>query len=146
MKRSSIPVLHTTILLALAGCLDELAPDVGPDIAATCNADSDPMREVSFRDQIMPIIENNCHKCHVPGEAGQQRSGLDLSTYSSLVAGGTNSVGTIVVPGKPCSSVLWQKVSPAPPFGARMPRGADPLTDADIALIHDWISEGALEN
>ncbi len=57
----------------------------------------------------------------------------------------TTSCGacTIVVDGMPCASILYQKTGPSPPFGARMPRSASALSDADRKLIHDWIAEGA---
>jgi len=131
----------------LASCLQALAPDVGPPAPLdTCNDDLDPAQAVSFRDAVSPIFVRACNGCHVPGAEGFDRSGLDLSTYGSLRAGGTRSVGTIVVDGQPCASVLWQKVGPAPPFGARMPKDDLPLSDTERALIHDWIAEGALDN
>jgi mono/diheme cytochrome c family protein len=133
--------------LLAASCLQALAPDVGPPVPmAACDDDTDPAQAVSFRDAVAPIFSRACNRCHVPGAEGFDRSGLDLSTYSSLRAGGTRSVGTIVVDGQPCASVLWQKVGPAPPFGARMPKDDPPLPEAEIALIHDWIAEGALDN
>ncbi len=130
--------------LAPAGCLDALAPEVGPLApAGTCNVDRDPARTVSFRDDVAPIFQRACNRCHSPGGEGVDQSGLDLSTYSSLRAGGTRSVGTIVVDGAPCASVLWQKIGPAPPFGTRMPRDGAALPAAEIDLVHDWIAEGA---
>lgn len=138
-------------LALLAGCLDAIAPDVGPPAmaagdGATCDTDSDPRTAVTFAAQIAPILADACRRCHNPDGEGFQNSGLDLSTYDSLRAGGTRSVGTIVVPGEPCASVLFQKIGEAPPFGSRMPRGDAPLPAAEQLLIHDWIAEGALDN
>lgn len=137
----------------LAGCLDAFAPDVGPrtvidpDAAiATCNTDSDPAVSVSFSANIVPIIDNQCQRCHNPSGSGFRDSGLDLSTYATLRAGGTRSAAAIVIPGSPCDSILVQKIGVSPPFGARMPRGDAPLSSAQQALIHDWIAEGALDN
>ncbi|MCG8555991.1 MAG: hypothetical protein MJD61_12000 [Proteobacteria bacterium] len=74
-------------------------------------------------------------------------TGLDLSTFSTLMAGGTGAAIPIVAPGKPCESLLVQKVGESPPFGTRMPRTGPPfLSDSEIQLIKDWIAEGALEN
>ena len=43
--------------------------------------------------------------------------------------------------------MLVQKLGPAPPFGARMPRNGPPyLPASDVALITDWILEGAHDN
>jgi hypothetical protein len=128
-------------------CLQALAPDVGPPVpAGACNDDLDPASPTSFREDVSPIFRRACDRCHLPGGLGFDRSGLELSDYSSLRAGGTRSIGTIVVDGQPCASVLWQKIGPAPPFGARMPRDSPALPDADIALIHDWIAEGAADD
>jgi len=137
--------LAATLALPLwASCLQALAPDVGSPVpSATCDDDLAPARAVSFQADVSPILRRACGRCHQPGGAGFDRSGLELSSYSALRAGGTRSVGTIVVPGQPCASVLWQKLGPAPPFGVRMPKGSPELPDADTALIHDWIAEGA---
>jgi hypothetical protein len=139
-------------LLLLAGalptaCLDALAPDVGPVTPVSqCNDDLDPARAVSFRNDVSPIFRRACDGCHREGGEGDLRSGFELETYVQLRAGGARSMGAIVVDGEPCASILWQKIGPAPPFGERMPMGQPPLPDAEIALIHDWIAEGARDD
>jgi hypothetical protein len=144
MPRRALLLPGLLACLAPAACLDALAPDVGPlTPRPTCNDDLDPSRDVSFSNDVSPIFRGACDRCHVPGAEGFQQSGLDLSTYSSLRVGGGRSLDAIVVDGEPCASVLWQKLGPAPPFGARMPRDDAALQDAQIDLIHDWIAEGA---
>jgi hypothetical protein len=145
--------LATLALATLAACA-RIEPDVGPLLAGACdNADSNPAVSVSFATQIRPILSRpmaGCG-CHVPTAAGAgpatQITGLDLSTLASLRAGGHNSGSRIVVSMAPCTSILYQKVDEAPPFGSRMPLGGPPyLTEDEIGLIHDWISEGALDD
>ena len=64
-----------------------------------------------------------------------------------MLAGGQNTGASIVVSGMPCDSLLWQKISPGPPFGARMPFNGPPfLSDEQRRLIGDWIAEGARDN
>ena len=91
-----------------------------------------------------------CRACHFPDAEtpiGLRQGGLDLSSHATLLAGGTNSGGSIVVPGRPCESVLFLKVAGAPPFGARMPQDGPPFLDAvAVGRIHDWIAEGASDN
>lgn len=137
---------------ALAAC--GLEPDVGPLLAGSCNnADSDPTVTVSFSEKVRPLLSRpmaGC-SCHMPTASGvgpgTAISGLDLSSLSSLRAGGHNSGGQIVVAMEPCQSILYQKIDDAPPFGSRMPLGGPPfLTREEEALIHDWIAEGALDN
>jgi hypothetical protein len=142
-------------LAALAACA-QLEPDVGPLLAGACdNADTNPAVSVSFSSQIRPLMNRPADMagcdCHMPSSAGAstatQISGLDLSSLSSLRAGGRNSAGKIVIAMEPCASILYQKVDEAPPFGSRMPLGGPPfLSDDEVRLIHDWIAEGAADN
>ena len=136
--------------LALAACTDALAPDVGPIAHAPCvNDDSDPGRTVSFQSDIRAAIfegdEYHCVHCHTPDgptPLGLEVGGLDLSSYSSLLAGARGN--PVVVPGQPCASLIVQKVGDAPPFGGRMPLDGPPfLDDGDVQVIADWIAEGA---
>jgi len=146
----------TFVLLAtLAGCMSELEPDVGDLRAGTCvSKDSDPARTVSFTTDVLPLFTRSGSQggctCHQPGNrstSGIDQSGLSLESAAAIRRGGNNSRETIVVPGDPCSSVLVQKVSSAPPFGARMPPSGPPfMTPDEIALLSDWIYEGAHDN
>jgi hypothetical protein len=139
--------------VAVAACA-QLEPDVGPLLAGVCdNADTNPAATVSFSAQIRPILSRpmaGCG-CHMPTAAGAGPAtlitGLDLSSLASLRAGGMTSGIRIVVDMEPCSSVLYQKVDDAPPFGSRMPLGGPPfLSDDELRLLHDWIAEGANDN
>lgn len=132
----------------LAGCADMLAPDVGPPLHAACSdAVRDPDRDVRFADVAAIIEEYHCADCHTPGgktPIGLEVGGLDITNLETLRRGGARSGASIVVAGKPCESVLLQKVSPGPPFGARMPvDGPEYLDDEDLELISDWIAQGA---
>jgi hypothetical protein len=135
--------------LAAAGCIDALDPQTGPAVAARCvNDDTDPGTTVSFAGDVQPILDLRCKGCHYPTGAnpvGLQATGLDLSSVASVLAGG--NAGPVVVAAQPCGSILYEKVLPGPPFGARMPLSGPPfLTDAQLQVIHDWIAEGGLAN
>lgn len=141
------------LAIAAAGCA-RLEPDVGPLLAGTCDdSDTNPATGVSFSAQIRPLLNRpsgGC-SCHMPEPGGPgtgtQLSGLNLSSWASLRAGGNNSGTQIVLGGQPCDSILYQKLSEAPPFGSRMPLDGPPYFSADeLRLIHDWIAEGALNN
>ncbi|MCC6621630.1 MAG: hypothetical protein IT385_10275 [Deltaproteobacteria bacterium] len=139
-------------VVALAGC--DLTPDVGGPTSDRCsNADSDPASEVRFGRDIQPILYRDavgCVPCHDPdsGNAiGFTLGGLDLSDHSGVLAGGVRSGSSNVLPGRPCDSALYKKVSPGPPFGGRMPLNGPPfLSEEEIGLIHDWIAEGGQDN
>ncbi|HEX8110673.1 MAG TPA: hypothetical protein VF516_23235, partial [Kofleriaceae bacterium] len=139
-------------LAAAAGC--SLVPDVGPRLAGTCDdSDGHPGKPVSFSNDIHPLISRGAGGCfcHLPtpnGDGvGTQISGLNLSSLSTLRMGGLHSGTRIIVAGEPCSSILYQKLSDAPPFGSRMPLSGPPYWTADeLQLLHDWIAEGANDN
>lgn len=149
MLRASLAGLA---LAAMAACA--LGPDVGPQLAGTCaNADTHPELDVSFSTQIRPLLNRSPGGCicHMPTSTGlgpaTQIVGLNLSSLALLRAGGVTSGARIVVAGEPCSSVIYQKVSEAPPFGSRMPLNGPPYLTADERqLVHDWIAEGANDN
>jgi len=150
-------------LLVLAGCAMTYDPDVGllhapptnagsdPDggvAAATTTGcgDSDPDVSVSFSKQIRPLTTRSpggCLFCH----GATTTSGLSVGTYESLRRGGQSSGVRIIIPGNPCESILPQKLGLAPPFGARMPYNGPPyFTATELALVRDWIAEGAANN
>lgn len=100
---------------------------------------------VSFSSQIQPIFTNQCSaSCH--GSNG----GLSLAagtSYSHLVNVQALSSCTSlkrVLPNDAANSVLYKKVS-GTTCGSRMPQGGILLT-SDIALIQDWINQGANNN
>lgn len=138
--------------LAAGGC--SLEPDVGPRLAGTCDdSDGHPGKPVSFLSDIRPLIfrpMGGCG-CHLPtpnGDGvGTQISGLNLSSLSTLRMGGINSGAKVIVAGEPCASIMYQKLSDAPPFGSRMPLNGPPYwTPDELQLLHDWIAEGAKDN
>jgi hypothetical protein len=148
-----------TPMLLLAGCIesfDGVDPEVGGARAERCvDADSDPDKEISFSKDVRPILHGevsgvpgcSCHLPDRPNPIGFEQAGLDLSSYAKLREGGVRSRSAIVVSGKPCSSILWQKVSAGPPFGARMPFDGPPFLGAEQRrILADWIAEGAREN
>lgn len=144
------------LLLALGACIaDEYAPDVGDPLTGACDdGDSDPEVTVSFSRSIRPLLDRESMmagcSCHTPTNGtptGIQLAGLDLGSYESLRHGGFNTGEAIVVPGEPCSSLLVDKLSPTPGWGARMPLDGPPfLTEDEQQLVRDWIAEGAEDN
>jgi hypothetical protein len=142
-------------LLMFSACIAEVQPDVGSLRAGTCRPeDSDPEVDVLYSKDIAPLFmrpgsQGGC-TCHQPSNRstpGIEQSGLSLGSYASLMRGGNTSQANIVIAGDPCNSVLLQKVSSAPPTGARMPPGGPPfMTPEEIALLRDWIAEGAHDN
>ena len=142
-------------MILLSACLSEVEPDIGLLRAGTCNPkDSDPTTNVSFKMQVLPLFlrpgtQGGC-SCHQPSNKstpGIDATGLSLDSYADLMRGGNMSHDTIVTPGNPCTSLIVQKVSEAPPSGSRMPPSGPPfLTPDEIGYLSDWIAEGAHDN
>ncbi len=93
--------------------------------------------KVDYVRDIQPILEKNCYSCH---GAAAQMSALRLDNRAAILAGGTN--GKIFVTGKSADSTLWQRVAGIGDL-TRMPFGGQPLPPAQIALIKNWIDQGA---
>jgi hypothetical protein len=153
-RRFAICVAVACIAGASA-CIADVEPDVGPVRAGVCKSeDGDPNHTVSFREDLLPLFMRpfgsaGCG-CHLPSSrrsSGIDATGFDVSSYTTFVRGGNSSRDTAVVPGDPCASLVVQKVSSAPPAGSRMPSDGPPyLTPKEIALLSDWIAEGAIDN
>ena len=92
-----------------------------------------PSAQVSFRQDVLPIILKNCGFCH--GAMG----GLDLKDYKSLMTMGNNKPQ--VIPGKPQESLLIKRMEEKP---IMPPSG--PLPASDMQKIKQWITEGAKDN
>ncbi len=105
---------------------------------------------VSFSNQIQPIFDANCTVCHVVGGIAEFTGQLLTAeeSFDAIVNQPSFQSSFIrVVPGDSSASLLFLKVSSnPPPVGSRMPLGGAPLSDADIALIRDWIDQGAANN
>lgn len=141
--------------VGFSACIADVEPDVGPARAGVCKAeDSNPDVDVSFRMDLLPLFERPFGQagcgCHLPSSrrtSGIDATGYDVSTFTAFTRGGNSSRDTAVVPGDPCASLVVQKVSSAPPTGSRMPSDGPPyLSPKEIALLSDWIAEGALDN
>jgi mono/diheme cytochrome c family protein len=97
---------------------------------------------VSYTAQIQPIFNAHCISCH-SSPASPTYGDLDLTSYAGLM----DSVGThapVVVPGNPDASYLVRRIEGT--VTPQMPQGGSPLSGVQIALIVQWIDEGALNN
>jgi mono/diheme cytochrome c family protein len=97
-------------------------------------------RSIQFNEDIRPIFEANCFKCHGPEK---QKSGFRLDDRAAALAGGEH--GVAIFAGQSPSSPLIQFVAglvedmqmPPPKNGGRS------LTQEEIALLRAWIDQGA---
>lgn len=110
-------------------------------------------REISFANDVMPILKANCVDCHDGKGEGVSKSGLDLKDYEHLMQG--TKFGPVVVPGDSISSTLYlvvsHRVDPRiqmpPHHDEALPQGRRPaLKTEQIVTIRDWIDQGAVNN
>src|SRR5665811_486090 len=64
--------------------------------------------EVSYKNDVVPIIHDYCLNCHEPGGKGYEKSGLDMTTYESLMKG--TKFGAVIKPGDSFTSILIQVI------------------------------------
>jgi hypothetical protein len=79
--------------------------------------------------------------CHSTADKIQ---GLDLQSpnvASRLVGVCARGGGLLIDPTNPMHSVIYEKVTIAPPFGLRMPLNNPPLDDPTIACLLAWVSQ-----
>jgi hypothetical protein len=94
--------------------------------------------QVSFSRDIRPILNQNCVVCH---GGVRQKNGVSFIFREEALGVGKSGHRTIV-PGKPDGSELIARVTSKDP-DARMPYHASPLSPQQIALLRQWIKEGA---
>ena len=119
-----------------------------PRAAICATADAAGLTAAPPFDLIQQIFDDNCTSCHSPGADVDLSPGVAWGDLVGRAAPPTEACGgTLVVPGGPDASYLYQKLSlDQPCSGARMPRtefASDPLPDCVIALVRNWIATGA---
>jgi hypothetical protein len=99
----------------------------------------DPPVSVCFKQSILPIFVSSCAStvgCH---NSTSHAEGYTLTDYATI----TSRSGSIV-PGKPNNSKLYKVITITGEDDQMPPSG--PLTASQIALIRQWITEGALNS
>jgi len=94
-------------------------------------------------DQVAPIFATRCVKCHTEkGLMGGPPEGYRLASYADTIS---TADRVRVVPGSPAASELLRRIRgqalPKMPFD-----GPPFLSDDEIALIEQWIADGARDS
>jgi Protein of unknown function (DUF1549)/Protein of unknown function (DUF1553)/Planctomycete cytochrome C len=97
-----------------------------------------PHDEVEFSRDIRPILNQNCVSCH---GGVRQKNGVSFILREEALGTGKSGHRTIV-PGNPDASEFMARLTTNDPE-ARMPYHAPPLPARQIALLRQWIKEGA---
>lgn len=92
-----------------------------------------------FEADVLPVLYRHCFSCHSEKQA-KPKAGLRLDSAAAIEEAG------VIVPGRPDASELLKRVSLPSTDGDVMPPlkgGAQPLSDAERALVRGWITAGA---
>ena len=94
--------------------------------------------EVSFTKDIAPVLTEKCIECH---RDAKRKGSYRLDTFEQLLRAGESELPA-VTPGKPDASELYRLLI-VDDEADRMPKKADPLSLHEMALIKQWITQGA---
>lgn len=98
--------------------------------------------EVSYYKDIRPIFQQQCNGCHQPAKPS---GGYVMTSHADLLKKGESDRPGIV-PKNPATSHIIEQITPQEGKKPRMPRGAPPLPEKDVALIQKWIAQGAKDD
>ncbi len=96
-------------------------------------------RTISFNDDIRPIFNDKCLRCH----GGVRENGGFSLLFETDAFDTTDSGIPAIVRGNHAKSTLYQRLITEDPE-LRMPHESDPLSEIDIEKIATWIDEGAV--
>lgn len=124
-KTTIILTLSLLPMLALVGCQSE--------------------RQVSYAQDVQPIIQKYCSECHMNGGKGFQASGFAMDSYDGLMKGTRN--GPMVIAGDSQGSNMLVLMEGRADPSISMPHGKmEGATGKELDTIRLWIDQGAKNN
>lgn len=96
----------------------------------------------SYYKHIRPILVQHCQGCHQPAKPQGQ---YVLTNYADMLKPGER-MKTGIIPGNPDESGVMDQIMPHDGKPPKMPKGRDPLPEADVRLIKKWIAQGAKDD
>ncbi len=100
--------------------------------------------QVSFSNDVMPLIQQNCTECHTQGGDGANASGFITTDYDAIMKG--TKYGPVVIPGNAVASTFYRLIAGLVDPSIQMPHGKEAMSEADIAKVEKWIEQGAKNN
>ncbi len=102
-------------------------------------------QRLDFNQDVQPILAANCFSCHGP-DPEMRKAGLRLDLEESAFRKRPGHPDALV-PGHPDQSELIKRIESKDPHHL-MPQSAQgeakPMKAADIAILHEWVKEGAV--
>ncbi len=93
---------------------------------------------IEFYSKVFPILEANCLECH---QGGKPKGGLHLDSRAGALKGGKTE-GASIAPADAAKSPLLARIKSTDPDDMMPPKG-NRLPAAEVALLEQWIKEGA---
>jgi hypothetical protein len=143
MLRFKSALTDPPLSLLIAGAI--LAGSAGCSRAPSNPAVSQSKQHLDFNQDVQPILASNCFSCHGP-DPEMRKAGLrlDLGETAFMKRPGHPDA---IVPRHPEKSELMKRIESKDPhyLMPQSPQGdAKPMKPADIAVLREWIQEGAV--
>lgn len=129
-------LLATAMVLTTGGLV------LGWGCVSPVSADENAGTTAFFSTRVEPILQRNCFSCH---GGMNHRGGFNMQTRAGMLKGGKD--GVAVVPGDPAKSLLVMLMRHEGPADDPMPMPPPPrakVSDADIAVVEQWVRAGAM--
>jgi len=110
-------------------------------------------RNISFANDVKPILLEHCAECHNQTGEGTTASDFSVLDYDSVMSG--TKFGAVVIPGSSISSSLYllidEKTAPEiqmpPHHDVSLSAGrGEALPEDKVEIIRTWIDQGAKNN
>ena len=93
---------------------------------------------IDFEAEVLPILAGRCFECH---GSDSREGGLRLTNRGDAFRPGEYGI-PVITPGASDLSPLVDRLLTSD-LDERMPKKGEPLSESEIALIREWIDEGA---
>ena len=97
---------------------------------------------VDYRNEVLPILSENCFNCHGP-DSGTRKGGLRLDRREDALRP-AESGEIAIVPGNPdASSLIARMISHDPDEAMPPPKSKKTLAPGTVGILRKWIEQGA---
>src|ERR1700759_3270007 len=108
-----------------------------------CLRAEDKPAALDYNRDIRPILAENCFACHGP-DKNARKSGYRLDTREGALSQLSDGESFGIVPGKPFSSVVIDRLTTGEPDEAMPPKKTGKkLTVQQVEILKAWIADGA---
>jgi len=125
---------HCRLILSFVSVISALALGACASSPATAVAPANVAARVDYKKQVQPFFAQYCYQCH---GNGRQSGGVRLDAKASTLAH--------IKAGDPDNSDVYRAITRSMGASDHMPPvSQDQPEDADIAMVKQWIAEGAV--